>query len=172
MGVGHVFQHFVQVLGGFPTSHGQVVQQAVATVLRRSARNFAFKFGYEAESFLHQSQDIGGFQVALHQQVVAGEAAHRSPIDNLVGPYGVVAQEGGSQVFDGVQGTLSQSRFAVGLLHANVESGDGFAAYLILARYVDAAQQVDVVNGKTRYGFHFLFLFLFLLLCYLELVSF
>jgi hypothetical protein len=48
-------------------------------------------------------------------------------------------------------GGRSNSRLLVGLGDAQVESGEAF----ILARYVDAGLQVGVVNGKTRYNFHF-----------------
>ena len=150
----HMFQHFVQVLGRFPLGHRQVVEKPVAAVLRGSARHFAFKLGHEAESFLHQFDNILRFEVALHQQVVAGEAAHRSPIDNLVGPSRVVAQISGGQVLDGVQSTMSQGRFAVGFLHADVEGGYDFIAYLVFAGYVDAAEEADVVDGKAGYCFH------------------
>ena len=66
----------------------------------------------------------------------------------------MVTEEGGSQVFYGVQCTLSESRFAVGLFHADVEGGYDFVAYLVLAGNINAAQQTDVVNGKAGDGFH------------------
>ena len=71
----------------------------------------------------------------------------------------MIAEEGSCQVLDGMESALSESRFAVGLLHADVESCYHFVAYLVLARYVDAAEEADVVDGKAGYGLHILILF-------------
>lgn len=150
------FQHLGQVLAGFPTGHGEVLQQIVAAILGGGSGDFAFVVGDEAEGLNHQGKNVGGLEVAFNQQVVACEATHGTPIDDFAGPSGVVAQEGGGQVFDGVQGPLSESRFTIGFLHTDVEGGDNFVPYLILTRNEDAAHETQVIDGETGYFFHFL----------------
>jgi hypothetical protein len=76
----------------------------------------------------------------------------------------VVAEESSSQMLNGVQSALSESRFTVRFFHADIESSDYFVANLILAGYVDASQKTDVVNGKAWYGFHCLIKFLMVMI--------
>ena len=139
----------MQVFGRLPFSHRKVVEQVVAAILRSGTGDFTFIFGNKAEGVLHQCQYVLRLQVTFHQQIITGEAAHGAPIDNLVLPLRVVAQVGGGKVFDGVQSTLSQSRLTIGLFHTDVESSDCFSVHFILAGYVNAAQQADVVDCKT-----------------------
>lgn len=77
-----------------------------------------------------------------------------APIDNLVLPLRFIAQVGGSQMLDSVQGALSQCRFTVGLFHTDIKSRDDFSVHFILARYVNTAQQTDVIDGKAGYFLH------------------
>ena len=49
IGLCGLFQHFVQVLGGLPARHRQVVQQVVAAVARGGAGHLALVFRDEAE---------------------------------------------------------------------------------------------------------------------------
>ena len=131
------------------------MQQVVAAVARGGAGHLAFVFRDEAEGLPQQRQEFGGRVVPAHQQVAAGQAAHRTEIDDAVRPDGVVAQEGGGQVLDGVDGALAQGRLAVGLLHPEVEGGDHLAADGVLTGHVHAAQQLLVVDGKARYLVHY-----------------
>ena len=144
----------MQVFGRLPLSHWQVVEQVVAAILRSGTGNFTFILGNKTEGILHQCQYVLWFQVAFHQQIIAGEAAHGTPIDNFVLPLRVIAQVGGGKMFDSMQSTLSQSRLAIGLFHTDVESSDCFSVHFILAGYVNAAQQADVVDCKTRNLLH------------------
>ena len=57
-------------------------------------------FGNKAEGVLHQCQYVLRLQVTFHQQIITGEAAHGTPIDNLVLPLRVIAQVGGGKMFD------------------------------------------------------------------------
>ena len=102
-------------------------------------------------------QDITALKVTSDEEVVACEASHWTPVYYPVCPLGVVPQVGGCQMLYGVQGTLVQSRLAVGCLHADVECRYHIVAYVVLAANVDARQQAQVVNGEARYFFHILF---------------
>ena len=57
-------------------------------------------------------------------------------------------------MLNGVDGALTQCRFAVGQFHTDVEGRYGLAANLVLARYVYAALQAAVVDGEAWYLFH------------------
>ena len=93
----HIFrfdavEHFIAILARLPTCHRQVVQKPVATVLRCSTRNVAFKVGNESECTLHEFYYVFGLQVATHEQIISGETSHRSPIHDFVFPLLVIAK--------------------------------------------------------------------------------
>ena len=61
--IGQVFfagllQNFMQIFGGFPACHRQIHQQIISAVAWSGSGNFAFVSGNEAESFLHQRQNV------------------------------------------------------------------------------------------------------------------
>ena len=144
-------EHLIAILARLPTCHRQVVQKPVATVLRCCTRNVSFKFCNESECALHEFYYVFGLQVATHEQIVARKTSHRSPIHDAVFPLCIVAQIGGSQMLNGVQCTRMQRRLTVGFLHANVESSDYIASYIVLTRNVYAAQQAVVIDCKAWY---------------------
>ena len=130
------------------------MEQVVAAIAWCSTWYLAFEISDEAERLLHQGQDVIGLQVAPHQQVVARETPHRSPIDDAVFPFGVVAQIGGSQMLNGVQGSVVERRFTIGFFHSDVERCDDFAPHQVASRHKDAALQTAVVDCETGYLFH------------------
>lgn len=85
------FKHFVEIFGGFPAGFGQVHKEVVAAVFGRLAGHFSVEGGDEGEGFSHEGEDVGGGEVAAHEEVVACEASHWSPVDYAVFPCGVVA---------------------------------------------------------------------------------
>ena len=125
------------------------MEQIVAAILGCLSWNLAFEIGNELESTLHQFYDVLTLQVALDEEVVAGEASHWTPIDDAVLPLLGVTQVSGSQVLDGMDGAVVETRLLVRHLHADIESGDYFSAYFVLAAYVDAAEQLVMIDCKT-----------------------
>lgn len=154
VGVGGLEQGFFEIFLAFETGHGQVVEQPGAAVFGAGAGYVAFKLGNELERVAHERQDVARRELSAHEEVVARETAHRTPIDDAVAPVGTVAQIGGRKVLNGVDGPLAKHRFAVGQFHTDVESGDDFAAHLVLTRHVDAAVQAQMVDGEAGYFFH------------------
>ena len=151
-------EHLIAILARLPTCHGQIVQKPVATVLRCCTRNVTFKFGNESECTLHEFYYVFGLQVATHKQIIAGETSQRSPRHDAVFPLCVVAQLSGSQMLNSVQSTRMQRRLTVGFLHANVESGDYIASYIVLTRNVYTAQQAVVIDCKAWYLLHIIYM--------------
>ena len=145
---GDVVQHLREEFACLPFCHGQVVEQIVAAVARSCTGNLTVEVGDEAEGAAHQTDDVLRLEIAAEDEVVACQAAHRSPVDNAVLPFRVVAEVGSGQVLDGVDGSYVQHRFAVGFFHADIECGDGLAAHLVLAANIDATQQPFVVDGE------------------------
>ena len=150
-----MLQHLGQVFAGLVAGHGEVVQQPVAAVGRGGAGHFALVAGDEAEGVAHQRQYVGGRIIAAQKQVVAGQAAHGTPVDNAVTPFGIVAQISRGQMFYGMDYTLAERGFAVGLLHAYVEGSDDLAADHIPAGNEYAPRKLEVVDGETGYLFHY-----------------
>ena len=148
------FQHLVKVFGSFISRHGQVVEQAGAAIAGRGAGHFTLIAGHKGESFLEHGQHVGRGIVATHQEIVAGEAAHGSPIHDAVFPHGVVAEVGGGQMLDGVDGTLPQYGFAVGQLHTDIEGGYHLTAHMVFAGNIHSAQQAQMVDSETGYFLH------------------
>ena len=124
------------------------MQQVIAAVSGSRSGYFTLIFSHKPERTPHQFHDVFRLQVTAHEQVVAREAAHRTPIDDAVFPLRVVAQIGRSKMFHGVDSPIVEDWFAVGFFHADVESGHGFAAHPVFTAHVDAAQQPLVVNGE------------------------
>lgn len=138
----------VHIFFGLITCHGQVVEECRAAVARSGSGDVAFIAGNEAEGLDHQRQHIAAVIFAADEQIVAGEASHRSPIDDAFAPHRMVAQEGGGKMLDGVDGTLAEHGLAVGTLHAYVESGHHVTSHGIAARNVDARFKGEVVDGE------------------------
>ena len=96
------------------------MEQIVAAILGCLSRNFAFEIGNELEGTLHQFYDVLALQIALDEEVVAGKASHWSPIDDAVFPLLVVTQVSGSQVLDGMDGTVVEAWLLVRHLHEDI----------------------------------------------------
>ena len=45
--------------------------------------------------------------------------------------------------------SIWETRFLIWHLHTDIESGDYFSAYLVLAAYVDAAEQLVMIDCET-----------------------
>lgn len=139
---------------GFPLCHRKIVQKIVATSGRGGAGYFVGVVDNVLEGTSHKVAHLVARPVALHDEVVAGEASHRSPVDDTVLPFGVVAQEGGHDMFYGVDGGNVQGRFLIGSGHAYVVGGDDVFAHGVLARDIDAGHEVAVVNLERGYQVH------------------
>ena len=136
---------------GFPLGHGEVVQEIVATGGGGGAWNFIGVVDNILEGAEHEGAHFVARPLALHDEVVAGEASHGTPIDDAVLPLGIIAQEGGNDVLDGVDSGNVQGGFLIGCCHAYVISGDGVFTHIVLTRDVDARHEVAVVNLKRGY---------------------
>ena len=67
----------------------------------------------------------------------------------------MVAQKCGGKVLHGVERLGGERRHAVGLGHADIESGEHIARLRnVAATHIDAPQKAQVINGKACYFFH------------------
>lgn len=117
----------------FPLCHGEVVEKVVATGGGGGAGNFVGVVDNILEGTEHEGAYFVARPLALHDEVVAGEASHRAPVDDAVFPFRVVAQEGGNDVLYGVDGGNVQGRLLIWGGHAYVVGGDGVLAHGVLA---------------------------------------
>lgn len=148
----------MQVFLCFPPCFRKVHEEVVAAVSCRLSWHVALEVGDEAEGLLHEGEDVGGGEVAAQEEVVACEASHGTPVDDAVVPLGVVAQESGGEMLDGVEGGGGEGWLTVGGFHADVEGGDGVASHVVLAAHVDASLEAEVVDGEGCDFFHVFFL--------------
>lgn len=144
----------VEIAACLVARHGEVLEEVVAAVAGSSAGYVARVVGNELEGALHEGYDVLAREVAAQEEIVAGEAAHGSPIDDAVFPFRVVAEIGSGKVLDGVECALPERGLAVGRLHADVECGDGLSADLVLAADIDAGEELQVVDLETGYFVH------------------
>lgn len=144
----------VEIAACLVARHGEVLEEVVAAVAGSSARDVARVVGNELEGALHEGRDVLAREVAAQEEIVAGEAAHGSPIDDAVFPFRVIAEVGGGKVLDGVERALPECGLTVGCLHADVECGDGLCADQVLAADIDAGEQLQVVDLETGYFVH------------------
>lgn len=122
-----MFEDFVQVFVGGPACFRQIHEGEVAAIAWRGSGYITVETGYERESAAQQRQYVRRLEISLQYQIVAGAAAHRTPVDHARHPFRVVAQKSGGQVFDGVERLRTQSRFTVGHRHAYIERGECIA---------------------------------------------
>lgn len=130
----------------FPLCHGEVVEKVVATGGGGGAGNFVGVVDNILEGTEHEGAHFVARPLALHDEVVAGEASHGAPVDDAVFPFRVVAQKGGNNMLYGVDGGNVQGRLLVGGGHAYVVGGDGVLAHGVLTGDVDTWHEVAVVN--------------------------
>lgn len=116
----------------FPLCHGEVVEKVVATGGGGGAGNFVGVVDNILEGTEHEGAHLVARPLSLHDEVVAGEASHGTPVDDAVFPFRVVAQEGGNDMLYGVDGGNVQGRLLVGGGHAYVVGGDGVLAHGVL----------------------------------------
>lgn len=134
---------------------GGIHKGVISAVAGCGTWDLTFVTRYEFHGFAYERDDVGTFQIALKQEVITRTAAHRTPIHDLVGPDGMVAQESGGEMLHGVEGLRRERRLAVGAGHADVESRDGVARGCnIAATHVDARLEPGMVDGKACYLFH------------------
>lgn len=145
---------------GFVLSHWQVVHEAVATGGWSGAWHLIVIVDDVLEGIEHELANGLWLVLALHDEVIAGEASHWSPIDDVVLPLGIVAQVGGNEVLDGVDGSHTETWLGIGSGHADVVSGDGFTSYAVNSRDVYSWLQVGMIYSETWYQIHF-FLYFF-----------
>ena len=126
-------KHLDKVFTSLPTCLGQVHKQIIAAIACRSTRHLALIRSNELECLQQQRQDIGRSQIAFHYKIIACQATHRTPIDYLIGPHGMVSQERSCKMFYRVYCARAKHRFAVWLFHAHIKSGYHLAAYNIFA---------------------------------------
>ena len=100
--ISDVFEHFCQKFARFPTRHREIVEQIIAAIARSSTGDFTVKLSHETKSPPHQINDIRRLQIAAHHQVIAREASHRTPIDDAIFPFGIIAQISCSEMLNGV----------------------------------------------------------------------
>ena len=138
----------VEVAGALPLAHGEVVQQVVAAGLRLRGGNLVL--GEDPlEALDGQAAHVVDGVVARHDDIHAREATHGADVDHVVFRR-TVAEPGGHEVFQTVNGGRRHGGLLVGLGDAQVECGEA----LVLAGNVDARLEVGVVDGETCDYFH------------------
>lgn len=134
---------------------GEVHEAVVAAIAGRGSRNVAFVAGDEAKCFEQQRHDVGRLVVARNDEIIAGEAPHRSPVDNALAPLGVVAQVGGREVLHGVEGGGVAGGLAIGRGQTHIESCDHIArGGDVSARHVNPRIEREVVDFEAVDLFH------------------
>ena len=88
--------------------------------------------------FYHKWHDILGFIISGQQQIKSCAAAHGAKVNGLVLVYRMIAQEGGSQMLDGVHFSGIHNWFFVRAGHSQIESGNDLCAYVIFTGYIHA----------------------------------
>ena len=143
----------VEVAGALPFTHGEVVEEVVATGLGCRSGNLVL--GEDPLQALDgESTHVLHRVTAGHDDIHAGEASHGSDIDDIVFGGGV-AEPRSHEVLDAMHGSWSDSRLLVRFGDTEVEGGEA----TVFTRYVDAGLQVSVINRKTLNYFHIFILF-------------
>ena len=134
-----------------PVRQVEVGVVPVAAGLGASAGDLSLEVAYELEAATYERQHLVRAALAKHHQVEARTAAHGAKVDHAAGPLGVVSQEGGPQVLDGVDRGRVHDGLAVGRREAQVKGGDHGTGIgvLVHAAHVDARLEHEVVHGEA-----------------------
>ena len=128
-----ILKYLVMILARLPSCLGKVHKQTVATVARSSTRNIPLIGSDKGECLLYQRQDFGRCQIALYNEIIAGEATHRAPVYDSVRPHRMITQERCRKMLNCVYCTGTEHRLAVRLLHAHIKGCHHLAAYIVPA---------------------------------------
>jgi hypothetical protein len=126
---------------------GQIVKKEVAAVHRRRARDLAAVVGLMAKRLVDKLLDFGGHDLVLRvgDEVKPGQAPHRTPVDDTIldrrRP-----EIGRDDMLDRVHRIGMDGRLDIGALHADVEGGDVAAVDAVAAAYVDAWNDLGVID--------------------------
>ena len=118
-----VGKDFVEIASGILSGLFEIHERPVAAVSGTCAGNFTFKVGHKVHRVTHEVYNIGAFKLTLNDEIVAGAASHRPPVDYAVFPLGIVAQISGRKVFERMERFGSECGLAVWLCHAHVKGG-------------------------------------------------
>ena len=138
----------IKIAGTLPFTHGEVVEQIVAASLWARGWNLILSEN-PLEALDGETAHIFNSIVACHDDIHACETAHGTNVDHIVLDLGV-AEPGGHEMFDAMDGGWCHSGLFVGLGDTQVIGDKTF----ILARDVDAGLEVSMIEGKTLYNFH------------------
>lgn len=116
----------------FPLGHGEVMQEAVATRGRGRARDDIGVIGHIAEGLDHQIADFSTRITAFEDEIIACEASHRTPIDDTVAPYGVIAEICRYKMLYCMYGCRGEGWLLVRGCHADIVCRDDIAADSVL----------------------------------------
>lgn len=129
--------------------HWEIMEKAVATGGRGSARNDFVVVNDVLEGEEHQVANLLARVLSLYDEVVAGEAAHRSPIDDTILPLLIIAKEGCHEMLYRMNGRRSEGWLLIRCRHTNIVCGDVLSRYFIGAGNVDSWLKICMVNSKT-----------------------
>ena len=101
-------------------------------------------------------RDLVGYMPYMQSLSVVpvGLTKYRSPIYDAVFPLFVIAEIGGSEVLNRVDGTVVETRLLIWYLHADIESSDNFVSNFVLTANVYTAEQLVMIDSKTWYLVH------------------
>lgn len=77
---------------------GEVVERVIAAVFGCGSWYLACEVGYERECVFQKGDDVGGGQLTLNEEIIAGAASHRTPIYYFVFPFRIIPQIGGGEM--------------------------------------------------------------------------
>ena len=127
----------------------------VAAVFWSRARHISIESGDKFEGFPQQWQDVFTRMVSVDEKVVAGAAAHRPPVYDVLAPLGMIAEECGCKVLHGVESGYGKRRLPVWRCHAYVECRDHVARRCgVLTADIDPRHECQVVDREACYFFH------------------
>ena len=116
--------------------------------------NLAFIIADEGKHFFHQRNNIPGFVISRQEEIKTGTAAHGAEIQNLLTEVRVVPEKSSAEMFNGVNFGSVHHRLEIRAGHAEIKGGDHGVFRLVLAGYIYAWKQSQVINGKTGNLFH------------------
>ena len=138
----------IQIATAFPMTHGQVVEQIVATGLWACGRYLALREN-PLEALNGEAAHILYGIAARHDDIHTRETTHRANVNDVVLGFGI-AEPSCHQVLQAMHSSRCNGGLLIGLGDAEVECRKA----LVLARNVDAWLQAGMIDGETLYDFH------------------
>ena len=107
----------------------------------------------KGKHFCDQRDDVFGFIISCEKQIKTGATSHRAKVYSFISKSRMIAKESSTEMLDRVEFSGIHDRLLIWRSHAKIKRCDRICTDVVLAGYINARLQFDMVYGETCYFF-------------------